>query len=130
MFAGLPLGLPCQFHVLLLPLVHIAQYSGWVSPYSILGFPSSFYSLGTLGPFHSLGHPWPILFLGHPQPVSFHRASSTHFIFSYFLHSHGLLLNLLGFPGPITTSFAFGQFTNSFLWAPLVPFLLSFYFLW
>ena len=45
------------------------------------------------------------------------RASLTHFILwaslayftlSYLLHSHGHLLNPLGFLGPITTSFAFG----------------------
>ena len=39
----------------------------------------------------------------------------THFILSYFLHSHRLLLNLLGFPDPI-------PLTNSFLLAPPVPF--------
>ena len=40
-------------------------------------------------------------------------ASLAHFILSYFLHSYGLLLSLLGFLGPITASF---------LWAPLACF--------
>ena len=55
---------------------------------------------------HSItyGLPWPISsflgiigpfpFLGHPQPI-------------LILHSHELLLNLLGFPSPITISFTF-----------------------
>ena len=52
-----------------------------------------------------------------------------HFILSYLFHSHGLLLNLLGFPNPITTSlplvlsaFKPTLFTNSFLWASLAHF--------
>ena len=56
---------------------------------------------------HSIayGLPWPISstlvilgpfpFLGRPQPI-------------LILHSHGLLLTLLGFPDPITISFTFG----------------------
>ena len=36
-------------------------------------------------------------------------ASLAHFILSYLFHSHGLLLNPLGFPSLITTSFAFEQ---------------------
>ena len=50
--------------------------------------------------------------------------SLAHFILSYLFHSHKLLLNHLGFPGPITTSLPLGllafkptPFTNSFLWA-------------
>ena len=35
-------------------------------------------------------------------------ASLAYFTLSYLLHSHGHLLNPLGFLGPITTSFAFG----------------------
>ena len=50
----------------------------------------------------------------------------THLILSSFLHSHGLLLNFLGFSSPITISFFFWgllafepiSFTNSFLRAP------------
>ena len=41
--------------------------------------------LGLLSPFYSFGHSWPIL----------------------FLHSHGILINLSGFPGPIIISFTF-----------------------
>ena len=56
---------------------------------------------------HSIGHrlPWvisfslgildPFPFLEHPLPI-------------LILHSYGLLLSLLGFPGPITTSLTFG----------------------
>ena len=84
-----------------------------------------------------LGLPRPILVLGRPQPISFFRHSrpasffptSCISSFSYFLHSHGLLLNLLGFLGPITTSLPLGllafksiPLTNSFLWALLAPF--------
>ena len=46
------------------------------------------FSLGILSPFSFLGHPWPI-------PI---------------LHSHGFLLTLLGFLGPITISFTFGVY--------------------
>ena len=104
--------LSCQFHMLFLPLVYNTQYSCWVSPYNILGFLGPFYSLGILSPFHSLG------------------ASLAHFILSYFLHSHGLLLNLLGFPAQLPHPLPLGllafepiSFTNSFLWALLVRFL-------
>ena len=93
-----------------LPLVYNTQYSCWVSSYNILGFPGPFYSLGILNPFHSLG------------------ASLAHIILSYFLHSHELLLNLLGFPAQLPHSLplgllAFEPFTNSFRWALLVHFL-------
>ena len=60
-----------------------------------------FIPLGVLGLLQSFRHPWPIP----------------------FLYSHGLLLNLLGFPGPITISFTF-SFTNSFLWTPPTHFCL------
>ena len=43
--------------------------------------------------------------LGRPRPICFPRVSSTFFL---TLHSHGLLLNFLGFPGPITLSLIFG----------------------
>ena len=42
-----------------------------------------------------------LLSLGHPGPVCFPWVSSTLFL---TLHSHGLLLNSLGFPDPITLS--------------------------
>ena len=45
-----------------------------------------FIPLGILNPLHSFGHPKPIP----------------------FLHSHELLLNISGFPSPITISFTFG----------------------
>ena len=64
-----------------------------------------------------------IAFLGHPQP------------FFLILHSHGFLLTLLGFPGPITLSFILGAhelfdqpltfftyITSSLLW-PILTFL-------
>ena len=69
--------------------------------------------LGFLGLFYSFGHPWPI-------PI---------------LHSHGFLLNLSGFPGPITISFTFGVYWLLYqlhLFLPLGlfgPFLLAFHFL-
>ena len=43
--------------------------------------------------------------LGRPRPVCFPWVSSTFFL---TLHSHGFLLNFLGFPGPITLSLIFG----------------------
>ena len=61
--------------------------------------------------------------LGCPEPICFPWASSALFL---TLHSHGLLLNSLGFPGPITLSlilwvhgFAINSllFLLSLLWA-------------
>ena len=52
----------------------------------------SYIASGLLCPIFPLGHPWPICF---PWP------SSALFL---ILLSHGLLLTLLGFPGPITLS--------------------------
>ena len=73
------------------------------------------------GPIHSV--PWASS--AHFVPW----ASLTCFIISYIFHSHGLLLNSLGFHGPITTSLPLGllafkttPFTNSFLWASLTHF--------
>ena len=43
--------------------------------------------------------------LGRPRPVCFPWASSALFLTS---HSHGFLLNSLGFPGPITISLILG----------------------
>ena len=43
--------------------------------------------------------------LGRPRPVCFPWASSALFLTS---HSHGFLLNSLGFPGPITLSLILG----------------------
>ena len=74
----------------------------------------------------------PISFLfGHPWPICFPWASMAHFL---ILHSHGLLLTLLGFPNPITLSFILGAhglsinlllfyfITLSLLW-PILTFL-------
>ena len=47
--------LPCQFHMLFLPLVSATQHSCWASSYNFSGFLGSFYSLGIFSPFHSLG---------------------------------------------------------------------------
>ena len=68
--------------------------------------------------------------LGRPRPVCFPWASLAFFL---TLHSHGLLLKSLGFPGPITLSLilgAYGLAINpllsllSLLWACHGPFLL------
>ena len=61
---------------------------------------------GPIWPLAFLLHHWraPVshLFsLEHPRPVCFPRASPAIFL---TLHSHGLLLNSLSFPGPITSS--------------------------
>ena len=53
--------------------------------------------LGQLIP--CLGHLRPILFFEHPQPILF---------FLTFFTPMSFLLNLLGFPGSITTSLPFG----------------------
>ena len=73
----------CMFSLYLIPM---AWYYHWASIHAVLcllgpfhrfwGFLSPFISLGILGPFH---------FLGNPRPIP-------------ILHSHGLLLSLLGFP--------------------------------
>ena len=74
-------------------LITVTQHCHWVCIHATrvslthsityeLSWPISS-SLGILGPLSFLGHPWPI-------PT---------------LHSHGLLLTLLSFPGPITISF-------------------------
>ena len=52
--------------------------------------------------------PQPILFLGHPRPASFFGHPWPILFFPSFLHFHGLLLNSLGSPSPIATSFSFG----------------------
>ena len=58
-----------------------------------------------------LYHWWALMshlfFLGHPGPICFPWASSTFFL---TLHSHVLLLNSLGFPGPITLSLILGVY--------------------
>ena len=67
---------------------------------------------GLLCPFcFSFGHPWPICFLW---------ASLTLLL---TLHSHGLLLTLLGFPGPITLFSSLG-----FIGLPLIPYFFCLYY--
>ena len=59
-------------------------------------------------------------------------ASLAHFLLPYHFHSHGFLLNLLGFPGPITISLPFrliGLYVNPMnLLIPFLGFPDSFYF--
>ena len=80
--------LPCQFHMLFLPLVLLPNI-----PVGLIHITSRA-SLAHFIPWASSAHF--ILW-----------ASLVHYIISYFLHSHGLLLSLLGFPSPIATSFTF-----------------------
>ena len=65
---------------------------------------------GPVQPLVLLLHHWRapmshLFFLGHPGPACFPWAPSTLFL---TLHSHGLLLNSLGFPDPITLSLILG----------------------
>ena len=79
-------------------LILVAQHYHWASTHAVLVFLGPFHCsqaslahfilLGILGPFHLLGHPQLI-------PI---------------LHSHRLLLSLLGFPAQITISFTFGVY--------------------
>ena len=82
------MGLFWACYMFSLCLIPVAWYYHWASIHAILGFLGPFHrfrvslahfiSLGIFSPFHFLGYPWPI----------------------QILHSHGLLLNLLDFPGP------------------------------
>ena len=79
-----------------------------------LTWPLVFLLMGSCVPFvFSLGHHWPICFLW---------ASSS---FLLTLHSHGLLLTSLGFPGPIT-SFS----SLRFMGLPLTPYFLCLHYCW
>ena len=89
--------------------IQVAQYYHWACTHAVLGFLGPFHRfwaplshfilLGILDPFHRFWAPLSHLFsLGHPGPVCFPWASSALFLTS---HNHGLLLNSLGFPGPI-----------------------------
>ena len=92
-------------------------------------------SNGPIQPLVLLLHHWRALVshlfsLGRPKPICFLWASSTLFL---TLHSHGLLLKSLGFPGPITLSLilgAYGLAINPLLslltlfWTCRGPFLL------
>ena len=73
-----------------------------------LTWPLVFLLIGSCVPVcFSLGHPWPIYFLW-----TFSSLLLT-------LHSHGLLLTSLGFPGPITLFSSLG-----FMGLPLTPYFL------
>ena len=82
------LGLFWAYCMLFLCSILVTQYYHWAFTHAVLGFLGPFHSfraflthfilLGILGPFH---------FFGHPRPIP-------------ILHSHELLLIILGFPGP------------------------------
>ena len=73
-----------------------------------LTWPLVFLLMGSCVPFvFSIGHPWPICFFW-----AFLSLLLT-------LHSHGLLLTSLGFPGPITSFSSLG-----FMALPLTPYIL------
>ena len=84
----------------------------WSACHASFSYYSFFYSLLPsilVGPVHSTSRASPAHFILWAFEAHFIIwVSLAHFIFSYFLHSHGFLLNLLGFPDPIKTSFAFG----------------------
>ena len=98
-------------------LVTMTQYGHWIYTHATLGF---------LDPLHCLWAPLAHFFLlGHPRPICIPWASLAHFP---ILHSHGLLLTLLGFLGPITLSFivgAHGLSINS-----LLSYFITFDLLW
>ena len=107
------LGLFWAYCMLFLCSILVTQYYHWAFTHAVLGFLGPFHSfraslthfilLGILGPFH---------FFGHPRPIP-------------ILHSHELLLIILGFPGP---NYHILHFRG--LWAfPPTPWLLS-SFLW
>ena len=102
----------------LLPvLFSMTQYSHWIYTYATLGF---------LGPLHCL---WSLLshsfLLGHPWPNCFPLTSLTHFL---ILHSHGLLLTLLGFPSSIILSSILGA--HGFFINPLLSYFITSGLLW
>ena len=69
-------------------LIPVAQHYCWACTHTILGFLGLCHPFGaSLAHFILLGILSPFHFLEHPRPIP-------------ILHSHGLLLNLLGFPGP------------------------------
>ena len=102
----------------LLPiLLSMTQYGHWIYTHATLGFLDSLHCLwAPLSNFFLLGHPW---------PICFPWASSAHFL---ILHSHGLLLTLLGFPGPITLSFILGAHRLSI--NPLLSYFITLGLLW
>ena len=125
--------LSCHYTTLtVISLIFLPCYYLWA--YGLKHLPSQFSylipSFDLYNPAFLLGQS--ISYLWLPQPI---------YIFGHlwsvsFFHSHGLLLNSLGYPGPITTSLPLGllafkptPFTNSFLLGFPGPFLLSFHLL-
>ena len=76
------LCLPCTFLFIQFTLSSVSAGLILIPSWAFL---VNFIPLGILDPLYSFGHPWPIP----------------------FLHYHGLLLCLLGFPDPIIISFTF-----------------------
>ena len=99
----------------LLGLLHVLLSNGYNDPVWSLDLYSCYFGLSWLiillmssfGPFLS---PW---------------ASSAHFL---ILHFHGLLITLLGFPGPITISFILGA--HGFSINPLLSYFITSDLLW
>ena len=81
---------------------------------------------GFLDPWHCLWTPLVHFFLlGYPWPICFPWVSSAHFL---IIHSHELLLTLLGFSGPITISFILGAHELSI--NPLLSYFITSNLLW
>ena len=94
---------------ILLPFLAVILFDpsllGFFGPATCSFLNDSVWSLGFL--LHHLRAPVSYLFLlGHPWPIYFPWASLALFL---TLHSHGLLLTLLSFPGPITLSLILGD---------------------
>ena len=90
--------------------IPIAQHYHWASTHAVLGYLGTFHhSLASLAYFILLVILSPFHLLRHPQPIP-------------ILHSHGLLLSILGFPDP---NYHILYFRG--LWAfPPTPYLLNF----
>ena len=102
---------------LLSVLLSMTQYGHWTYNHATLGF---------LDPLHCLWAPLSHFFLlGHPWLICFPWASLAHFL---ILHSHGLLLTLLGFPNSITLSFIRGA--HGFSINPLLSYFITSGLLW
>ena len=83
-------------------------------------------TLGFLVPLHCLWAPLShVLLLGHPLPICFPWSFLVHFL---ILYSHGFLLTLLDFLGPITISFIFEA--HAFSINPLLSHFITSGLLW
>ena len=109
--------LPCRSAI---PAVVLcSSVNGLLCPNMVIRF--TYVILGFLEPLHCLLALMAHLFLlGHLWPISFPWASLAHFL---ILYSHGLLLTLLGFPGPITISFIFRAHSHGLF--PSTPYFLT-----